>query len=149
LQTAHTTHKLWDQTETDSKRFSSLFDDAAFRTVFRRVFEEGNYAKALKHKASNDRPYVVLITGVNGIRKTTTIHQPKFGQVLAEALNVPKDSLPTGKNSFFRQLDHIIASLTNVQFEKLYRDNSSSVEQYIAAKADIFKNYRKVSERSD
>ena len=32
------------------------------------------------------KPWVVLVTGVNGIRKTTSVYQPWFKKALAAAL---------------------------------------------------------------
>jgi len=87
------------------------------------------------------RPWAVLVTGVNGIRKTTSVHQPWFSSVLREALVRPSScaststatdddarpppgeeegALPDGGNSFFRQLDHMIATLCNEDFSALY-----------------------------
>jgi hypothetical protein len=36
--------------------------------------------------SKEQRPWAVLITGLNGIRKTTAVYQPWFAQVLREAL---------------------------------------------------------------
>jgi hypothetical protein len=130
-------------------------------------------------------PWAVLVTGVNGIRKTTSIYQPWFKDVLAEAIVEPsgpstsitsssaqllpplltKDQLPTGHNSFFRQLDHIIATFSNVEFATLYTltaaqmsnnndDNDDDtptiskevITQYSNLKAAIFTRYRTLSE---
>ena len=35
----------------------------------------------------------MLVTGVNGIRKTTSVHQPWFADVLREALVPPPSSM--------------------------------------------------------
>ena len=110
------------------------------------------------------------------VSKTTSIYQPWFKDVLAEALvepasasttttsshKVTKDQLPTGQNSFFRQLDHIIATLCNVEFATLYaltgakmsNDNHHDdtpiskelITQYSNLKAAIFTRYRTLSE---
>lgn len=81
---------------------------------------------------SNKQPpsWAVLVTGVNGIRKTTSMYQPWFSKVLQEALIAPPTSqattdfavedLPNGHNSFFRQLDHMITTLCNENFSELY-----------------------------
>jgi hypothetical protein len=83
----------------------------------------------------------VLVTGLNGIRKTSSIYQPWFAAVLAEALTLSRagavtgadtgadacssesvsvDDMPSGNNSFFRQLDFIVATLANNDFRTLY-----------------------------
>jgi len=143
-ESAHTSHKDWKLTEIDAESFRSQFCDEAFEKTFRRVFEEGNYSEALRRKQSL-KPWVVLVTGVNGIRKTTALHQPWFGKVLGGELGLPAWEVPTGSNSFYRQLDHIIASLTNVQFQELY-EKKLSVSEYSEEKARIFSRYRKLSE---
>ena len=94
---------------------------------------------------TDNRPWAVLVTGLNGIRKTSSIYQPWFAAVLAEALtlsragagagagavtgadtdtcstgSVSADDVPSGNNSFFRQLDFIVATLANNDFRTLY-----------------------------
>jgi hypothetical protein len=74
---------------------------------------------------------------------------------------VTPTELPTGANSFFRQLDHMIASLANEEFATLYgltRDillddedkdptiPSHVISMYSDYKAAIFSRYRTVSE---
>ncbi|KAL7556847.1 hypothetical protein ACA910_016321 [Epithemia clementina (nom. ined.)] len=105
---------------------------------YHRILTEGNWYGAVKHRREfieskdeqEDAPcWAVLVTGVNGIRKTTSIHQPWFASLLDEALvppstfstiKIPIDNLPTGENAFFRQLDHMIATLCNKDFAVLY-----------------------------
>lgn len=120
----------------------------------------------------------------SGIRKTTSIYQPWFPLLLQEALQLPQDhskdagtlgvsDLPSGSNTFFRQLDHIIATLCNEEFIRLYAfakemlrdstDNATAkyvgseafafspptpdvVQLYSNMKAAIFARYRTVSE---
>jgi hypothetical protein len=207
---AHLSHKDWSVTEANadellnilfpsphssSKRGdSTTFDDMA-PVVLERIMTDGNWMAAETHAlpsktgnsaagsgaAPNDKPWAVLVTGVNGIRKTTSMYQPWFPQVLEEALVVPsglqdgdvkaqpsaRELLPTGQNSFFRQLDHMIATLCNREFEMLYRmtekecqalqvkddaDGSvaevppDAIERYTNLKAAIFSRYRTLSE---
>jgi hypothetical protein len=56
------------------------------------------------------------VSGVNGIRKTSSVHQQWFKDVLQQALGDsymgPKEDLPDGADSFFRQLDYMMATLT-------------------------------------
>jgi hypothetical protein len=103
----------------------------------------------------------------SGIRKTTSMYQEWFPRLLHEALVPPssgnvatmtENSLPTGSNSFFRQLDHMIATLCNEEFTNLYaltRDmwqesteepSSDIVKAYSDLKAAIFTRYRTLSE---
>jgi hypothetical protein len=111
-------------------------------------------------------------TAVDGIRKTTSIYQPWFANVLKEALitpttidtaaEIPLDMLPNGDNSFFRQLDHMITTLCNEDFSTLYAltcaqletDESAAsntpskelISKYSNLKASIFSRYRTLSE---
>jgi hypothetical protein len=112
-------------------------------------------------------PPFILINARSGIRKTTSMYQEWFPRLLHEALVPPssgnvatmtEDTLPTGSNSFFRQLDHMIATLCNEEFTKLYaftRDmmqesadepTSDIVKAYSDLKAAIFTRYRTLSE---
>ena len=133
-----------DMKSTTSALASSRFSDVKFRHLFERVMHEGNWDGAMAHAASSradssmndqrDSPWAVLVTGVNGIRKTTSVYQPWFADVLSEALVCPSSSddggsadhpfspegLPNGHNSFFRQLDHIISTVCNEDFSLMY-----------------------------
>lgn len=182
---AHESHKKWDKTLLFSKRLEKVFfpgdssntakleDEefsALFRSVFERVLRDGNYNSALAYAKErrmkvgtycDTRPWVVLVTGVNGIRKTTTIYQNWYATLLSEALTHPNGSkhtydlgaLPVGSNSFFRQLDHMIAVLANEQFALLYsieqtssHENRKAVDAYSRFKDAVFARYRTLSE---
>ena len=80
----------------------------------------------------------VLVTGLNGIRKTTTINSSNFASLLNSALQETQSdvpSAPTGANSFYRQLDYMIATIANSEFKNLYSIGS---EHYIDYKNAIF-----------
>jgi len=213
---AHLSHKDWSRTDANAGRLSRvLFGDAGkssvgggyssdprARQMLTRILTEGNWDGAVEYargvnKNNNEnmqqdrKPWAVLVTGVNGIRKTTSMYQPWFPRLLKEALAAPRppavaatsedtpdpasiadldDSLlPTGRISFFRQLDHMIATLCNEDFAILYRltadamkgdssdgsengeDDLSSVppeviRRYTDLKAAIFARYRTLSE---
>ena len=57
-------------------------------------------------------------------------------------LGAVKDTewIPTGKNSFFRQLDHIVATMANEEFRLLYQlqPHESTIGAYAALKDAIF-----------
>ena len=121
----HKSHKDWDLTEESSDKLKSLIggpNDDKFRYMFQRVLEDGNFEKAeyaaKERNIPNFKPWVVLVTGVNGIRKTTSVYQPWLKTVLKHALGDTYDGaeeeLPDGSNSFFRQLDYMIATLGNI-----------------------------------
>ena len=94
------------------------------------------------------------------------MYQSWFQDLLNEALippetqdsaSIPKSDLPFGGNSFFRQLDHMIATLCNEEFRQLYQisgeqlDGGSNPSQelignYSNRKAAIFSRYRTLSE---
>ncbi|CAE7747972.1 CLC-G [Symbiodinium pilosum] len=153
--TAHTTHKNWPETEDASLQLADIIagpDDPIFKQVFQRVLEGGGWDQAVTAAASrgaDSKPWAVLVTGLNGIRKTSSLYEPWFQEVLAEAMGIKSDDpkvvdLPCGANSFFRQLDFMVATLANEDFRKLY--TISEVDDYAAAKEAIFARYRKISE---
>lgn len=47
------------------------------RQMFERIVNEGNWDAAINHASTmkNSVPWAVLVTGVNGIRKTTAMYQ--------------------------------------------------------------------------
>lgn len=51
---------------------------------------------------------------------------------------------PTGKNSFFRQLDHIVATMANEEFRLLYQlpPCESTIDAYAALKDALFARSR-------
>ena len=153
---AHLSHKDWARTSSNSDRLcrtlSASSDDASedsfplsyhARQLLERVLKDGNWqgavdnAKLPSSSSEKQLPWAVLVTGVNGIRKTTSMYQPWFPQLLHEALvcpagkgdnNVPPiEALPNGANSFFRQLDHMIATLCNEEFSRLYAWSASQL----------------------
>eukprot|EP00534_Pseudo-nitzschia_fraudulenta_P011611 CAMPEP_0201211620 /NCGR_PEP_ID=MMETSP0851-20130426/182652_1 /ASSEMBLY_ACC=CAM_ASM_000631 /TAXON_ID=183588 /ORGANISM="Pseudo-nitzschia fraudulenta, Strain WWA7" /LENGTH=440 /DNA_ID=CAMNT_0047500579 /DNA_START=177 /DNA_END=1499 /DNA_ORIENTATION=- len=183
---AHLSHKDWAVTSGNSDKLCQSLsiesaekssDDyplaSSARQLLERVIKEGNWDGAVDNASRTDRPsdhksWAVLVTGVNGIRKTTSMYQPWFGDLLSEALVCPPESkseistdvLPTGSNSFFRQLDHMICTLCNEEFTRLYAWSTSQlpkgdedpipsdtvVDQYSNYKAAIFSRYRTLSE---
>jgi hypothetical protein len=134
---AHLSHKDWGVTSknsdklsrslsisSDEEQSSSVLSNHA-KQLLERILSEGNWEGAAKHSLAKRnqqaKPWAVLVTGCNGIRKTTSMYQPWFQEILSEALCPPgkgeksmkPEFLPTGANSFFRQLDHMIATLMN------------------------------------
>lgn len=202
---AHLSHKQWDRTGASSSALQDILLPSqipstadvdgsdlppAFRTVMERVLNEGNWYGAVdaakKKSDGTSKPWAILVTGVNGIRKTTSVYQPWFPALLKEALVPPKtaegadaeddididvisvDDLPTGNNSFFRQLDHMIVILANTEFARLYdmtgelenltrqkqqaQDNNDRtldphvIDSYARLKDAIFTRYRTLAE---
>mmetsp|Transcript_24096 Transcript_24096/g.74265 ORF Transcript_24096/g.74265 Transcript_24096/m.74265 type:complete len:449 (-) Transcript_24096:31-1377(-) len=104
---AYTSHSAdWSVTRANARRLGATLpepESEAFRSMFRRVVVGGGWSDA----PPQERPWVVLVGGLNGIRKTTTTYEPWFADALAEALSaagcreVTKEELPTGGNSFF------------------------------------------------
>lgn len=192
---AHLSHKDWALTSKNSDKLCTILriessellrDDSGendvlppnARQFLERILMEGNWDVAVENAARLDIPangssWAVLVTGVNGIRKTTTMFQPWFRELLSEALVCPpsdgkmefcesSSNLPDGSNSFFRQLDHMICTLCNEEFTRLYawstieiakaKDDGKLhpceevIEQYSNYKAAIFSRYRTLSE---
>lgn len=180
-QVAHLPHKDWGRTAESAKALRDILlpnDEGltdTFRCMFERVLKEGNWDRAAFHaieKGSECKPWAVLVTGVNGIRKTTSVYQPWFNDLLSEALISPVNGralikgqpLPTGNNSFFRQLDHMIVTLTNENFQRLYAltaeanergvgdrldptaPSAKEINDYSNHKAALFARFRTISE---
>lgn len=190
-QIAHISHKDWTVTEANSQKLGHVLlkdgmANPAARQMLERILVEGNWdgaaehAKVFHNKDDKDHhPWAVLVTGVNGIRKTTSIYQSWWPELLQEALiappsstsinsngkrktpdEFPLDNLPCGSNSFFRQLDHMIATLCNEDFKALYylaeqelqtqeepaNPSAELVKKYSDLKAAIFSRYRTLSE---
>jgi len=186
---AHLSHKDWHVTGKNSDKMAEILlpggglaTSQTSHQMFERIMHEGNWDGAIAHAQSvkdkksdaqsnciNMNPWAVLVTGVNGIRKTTSIYQPWFSKVLKEALiapttidaasipsEIPLDMLPNGDNSFFRQLDHMITTLCNEDFSMLYALTCAQLEndpppkelisKYSNLKASIFSRYRTLSE---
>jgi len=153
---AHEPHKEWSKTERAAETLAGILggpDGEAFRSIFQRVLEDGHWdaaAAAAAARPADAKPWAVLVTGVNGIRKTTTIYQKWFKDVLSQALaakypDAPaKEELPDGNNSFFRQLDYMIATVANEDFRNLYR--LEDIDLYAALKDGIFTRFRTIAE---
>ena len=109
---------------------------------------DGRWEQAASSRPlSPNKPWVVLVTGLNGIRKSTSLDQPWIQDALAEALPTfagDKSTLPCSKNSFFRQLDYMMCAVAADRFKSIY--DISDVEMYSSEKAKIFSRYRMVSE---
>lgn len=157
---AHRSHKDWATTIAAASDLAGVLpgpDDPAFRRIFERVLVGGGWDAAVAAAEARDadhRPWVVLVTGLNGIRKTTCIYQTWFRKMLSQALAVQRDSsaepplaeseLPDGGNTFFRQLDFIVATVAGEDFRKLY--TVEDVGPYAALKDAIFARQRTVAE---
>jgi hypothetical protein len=151
---AHVSHKDWPKTEAAAKDLHKIIggpDDPEFRKIMERVLVDGNWpaaAASANARPSSVLPWVVLVTGVNGIRKTSSVYQQWFKQALKDALGEqyqgPLAELPDGADSFFRQLDYMLASLANKDFAELY--NVADIDDYASLKDAIFQRYRKLAE---
>jgi hypothetical protein len=155
---AHQNFKGWAETgaaaaELVEKFLDPLKDPEQFRQIFQRVYKEGGFYRAVRY-ANEERPeglkpWVVVVAGVNGIRKTTCMYQTWIKEVIHAALkeihedDVPKlELLPDASNSFFRQLDHLVPTCANQEFKALY--NVQDLEEYTALKDGIFVRYRNI-----
>ena len=142
-------YKNWKDTDMYSKELNNIIgnpnnsDD--FRLIFDRVLSDGNWYNAIKYK-TNEKPWIVLVTGLNGIRKTTSIYQPWFDTILRESLGNINLPLPNGQNSFFRQLDYMIATIGNDDLRELYSTKDITTSNYSSRKDEIFKRYRTIAE---
>lgn len=156
---AHLPHKDWTRTGAAAAELQALLSDPAdetFRDLFHRVLTDGNWPAAEQAAASRAaKPWVVLVTGVNGIRKTSAVYQPWFKRALSQALEAgeggeaarlpTEEELPDGNDSYFRQLDYMIATVANQEFKRLYKD-FDEVGLYAAYKDAIFSRWRTYAE---
>ena len=152
---AHLNHKVWSDTETSAEQLAAILggpSDAPFRQMFARVLDGGSWDAAAAFAASRPtdaKPWIVLVTGLNGIRKTTSINEHWFKELLRQALGAqyegePPEMLPAGGDSFFRQLDFMIATVALNEFKTLY--TIEDVALYAALKEAIFARYRTIAE---
>jgi len=151
---AHVSHKDWPKTEAAAEDLRAIIKgpgDAEFERMMERVLVDGNWpaaAAAAQDRGDSSLPWVVLVTGVNGIRKTSSVYQPWFKKALKEALGDsytgPTEELPDGTDSFFRQLDYMMATLANKDFARLYK--VADIGDYASLKDGIFQRYRKLAE---
>jgi hypothetical protein len=151
---AHVSHKDWDKTEAAAADLLEILkgpDDPLFQKIMQRVLVDGNWHAAdveAEKRPVESKPWVVLVTGLNGIRKTSSVYQDWFKEVLQQALGDsytgPREGLPDGSNSFFRQLDYMMATLANKDFAKLYK--VEDINDYASLKDAIFQRYRKLAE---
>jgi hypothetical protein len=118
-QVAHLSHKDWERTGKNSETLAKFIIPDGMsenaRRLFARIVRDGNWDGAIDYvtkRKPTELPWAVLVTGVNGIRKTTSMYQEWFPSLLSEALIAPEDfqstfdshSLPSGQTAFFRQL---------------------------------------------
>ena len=176
IESAHLSHKDWTLTESYSDKLAQILggiDNKEFQLLFERVLNDGNFdtknsinPTTTDSTTVNDKPWIVLVTGLNGIRKTTSLYQPWFQELLHSCIkpptncngdNIELQKLPTGRNSFYRQLDYMIATLAVEEFEKLYKScdtsddpnnfDNTQIEDYSKQKAVIFGKYRMIAEQ--
>ena len=156
---AHLAPKDWPVTSETAAMLEDIFGtpntSEAFQKVFDWVLEGGNWHKAkeaAKARPAAEKPWVVLVMGVNGIRKTTSVYQRWVTKALSAALGqeVEESSLPSGSNSFFRQLDYMVATLANDELQKLYKGplcaDGMGSEPYSKYKDAVFARYRTIAE---
>ena len=149
-------YKNWSDTFVWSEELERIIGDPDredFRLTFDRVLTGGNWWGAAEYASttktdSSRSPWIVLVSGLNGIRKTTALTQPWFEDVLREALGdqlTEGSDFPIGGNSFFRQLDYLVATIANEDFKELYASDVS-IGEYSSQKDKIFKRHRTVAE---
>jgi hypothetical protein len=155
---AHDPYKDWSVTERNSDELFEIIngpDSPAFCRMMERILCDGNWAgaeastKETGVSAEESEPWIVLVTGLNGIRKSTSVYQDWWTEALSCALGNtytgPLNGLPSGQNSFFRQLDYMIAVLAHEDLRLLYQANKN-VEDYSSHKDAIFARYRSLAE---
>ena len=113
---------------------------------------DGSSSRSNKHGLIRcHKPWVVVICGLNGIRKTTSVYQSWFQELLESALGSQfmgdMITLPCGDNSFFRQLDFIMAAIACESFREMYSSPSiGDVLNYCRQKDAVYARYRTLAE---
>jgi hypothetical protein len=145
---AHLSHKNWTRTGMNSEVLAKILIPQGIssnaRQLLARIVQEGNWDGAARHAASNiadDLPWAVLVTGVNGIRKTTSMYQPWFTALLTEALVAPAGRpavfdtsvLPSGQTAFFRQLGKLVCSSLRVTSVSVSTDSHFFTKDHMIA----------------
>lgn len=148
----HLSHKNWEMTSKYADTLTKIIgtpEDETFRSIFERVLHDGSWESACSSASvRTEKPWVVLVTGLNGIRKTTSCYQSWFKEALhaalGESMAMSIQELPSAQDSFFRQLDYMIATVANEDFRELYE--IKDVEEYSEQKDAIFARYRMLAE---
>jgi len=149
---AHMTFKTnFAKTEYASRSLSDVLGDPSspgYRRMFERVLMDGQWEKAAAYAHAKldmdkskkpSKPWAVLVAGLGGIRKTTSVNSSWFQKLLFDAMKgqldptMTESDMPCGENSFFRQLDFIVATVANTEFKKLY--DVESVSNYAKLKS--------------
>jgi hypothetical protein len=128
----------FSKTEDAARSLTNILGDpsiSGFRRMFERVLMDGHWEKAaafahakfdVGKSKRQSKPWAVLVAGLGGIRKTTSVNSSWFQKLLFDAMksqldpSITEDDMPCGDNSFFRQLDFIVATVANTEFKKLY-----------------------------
>jgi len=137
---AHLSHKDWTRTASAAEELAGIVkgpSDKVFRVLFERVLVDGNWetaAAAAAARSENSKPWAVLVTGVNGIRKSSSVYQTWFKQALRAALGAQfagdAAELPDGadppppRTKWTRRVPHPVlighaASLSQKRFRQL------------------------------
>lgn len=160
---AHKSSPDWAVIEEASQELGKIVLDptmdqaAQFSQIFGRLYKEGQWKPAVDHakqRPEGHKPWMVLVAGVNGSRKSTCMYQTWLPEaLLASFEDIPgqprlpsKEELPTGRTSFFRQLDYLIPTVANEDFLSLYNMKDIDLEKYTAIKDGIFSRYRNLAE---
>lgn len=144
-QYAHGTSTDWPAIEAAAEKLESLLGkpgDRKFDRLFHRILDDGQWKQAeqaAKKRPEEGKPWVVLIGGVDGVRKTGSIFQPWWRNAVHDGFGVPDEqlsaheldpidtatpkygALPSGQNSFIMPHDTIVASFANTLMISLYR----------------------------
>jgi hypothetical protein len=115
--------------------------EIALKEILPHVFTGGNWDNAIS--ITKKQPAVILVCGLNGIRKSSSMNKDdRIKDIISrnlKHLQYDPDSMPSGKNSFFRQLDYVISSITSAFFYDLYSNKPNiDTDIYGKIKKNIF-----------
>ena len=137
--------------------------------IFRHFLQQGRWKDAVAAAAERPasfQPWLVLVSGVRGIKKRAAFKAPWFQQLVHEALNRtssqlgtnpytgPLSELPTAHDSFVMELSPLIATIANHKLRGMFEvltlteKGSVNVSDYAAAKTYLFERWHTYAQAS-
>jgi hypothetical protein len=129
----------YTHTYTHGKSLKSIDNDtnkillSFLKLLLPRFFKDGN----IDICKTNNSPWIVVVMGLNAIRKTTAMKQLDLPILINSVLpHINTKYIPTANNSFFRQLDYLVPSIASGLFLKLR--NIEDIKYYKIGKQLLF-----------
>ena len=158
--------KQWSRSHFREALMGPAVKYSPFRSLLGHCLDDGGWDRAVaaaEKRPAGYTPWLVLLTGVAGARKKSSILQPWFKEATAHTLKRTHDAaldndhvelreyedgeeeLPHGEDSFYLQLGSIIAVIANVEMRLVYAGPGTqlqNVDRFAEEKESIFIRYR-------